>query len=139
MNIPRIVLLPRRARPFYGRHPWVYAGAIAEVQGEPQDGDVVDLVSHAGNFVARGLFNSQSKIRVRLYSWSPEIPLETSFFRERLLSAIRLRDTPCLWPCGHAVFKAGNSSGFVFSPRTPPIWILSQGSCSEIPSSFTVV
>ena len=36
------------------------------------DGAEVDLVSHAGNFVARGLFNGQSKISVRLYSWEPE-------------------------------------------------------------------
>jgi 23S rRNA (cytosine1962-C5)-methyltransferase len=87
----RVVLLPRRARPFYGRHPWVYAGAIAEVIGEPPDGAEVDLVSHTGNFVARGIFNSRSKIRVRLYSWAPEAPLDREFFGRRLDAAIRLR------------------------------------------------
>ena len=79
---PRVVLLPKRARPFYGRHPWVYAGAIAAVEGEPADGDVVDLVSHAGNFVARGLYNSRSKIRVRLYTWDPAVQLDDAFFRD---------------------------------------------------------
>ncbi len=88
---PRVVLLPRRARPFYGRHPWVYAGAIGAVEGEPADGDVVDLVSDAGDFVARGLYNGRSKIRVRLYSWDAERPLDDAFFRERLASALRLR------------------------------------------------
>src|SRR5437588_2925376 len=87
----RIVLRPRRARPFFGRHPWVYASAIAEVIGQPADGDVVDLHSHTGNFVARGLYNSRSKIRVRLYSWSVEMPLDTAFFRGRLEAALRLR------------------------------------------------
>ena len=29
---PRVVLQPRRARPFYGRHPWVFAGAVAAVE-----------------------------------------------------------------------------------------------------------
>src|SRR5262249_53258949 len=87
----RVVLHPRRARPFYGRHPWVYAGAVAAVEGAPADGDVADLYSHAGNFVARGLYNSRSKIRVRLYSWSPEVPLERPFFQERLDAALRLR------------------------------------------------
>src|SRR5262249_409889 len=87
----RVVLLPRRARPFYGRHPWVYAGAIAAVEGTPADGDEVDLCSHAGNFVARGLYNSQSKIRVRLYSWSAATPLARAFFRDRLAAAIHLR------------------------------------------------
>jgi 23S rRNA (cytosine1962-C5)-methyltransferase len=87
----RVVLLPRRARPFYGRHPWVYAGAIAAVEGEPADGAVVDLVSHTGNFVARGLYNSKSKIRVRLYTWNADTPLDQAFFRECLEGAIRLR------------------------------------------------
>jgi 23S rRNA (cytosine1962-C5)-methyltransferase len=91
MTSARVLLQPRRARPFYGHHPWVYAGAVAAVEGDPADGDVVDLVSHAGNFVARGLYNSQSKIRVRLYSWSPDVPLDRAFFRDRLEAALRLR------------------------------------------------
>src|SRR6516162_7334653 len=88
---PRVVLLPKRARPFYGRHPWVYAGAVGAVEGEPADGDVVDLVSHTGNFVARGLYNSRSKIRVRLYSWEPGVALDRPFFKDRFEAALRLR------------------------------------------------
>jgi 23S rRNA (cytosine1962-C5)-methyltransferase len=91
MNVPQVVLQPRRARPFYGRHPWVYAGAVASVTGSPADGDVVDVCSHASHFVARGIYNSQSKIRVRLYSWSHETPLDRTFFRERLQAALHLR------------------------------------------------
>lgn len=91
MTLPRVVLQPRRARPFYGRHPWVYAGAVAAVEGDPADGDAVDLYSHGGQFVARGLYNSQSKLRVRLYSWAPDVPLDRDFFRCRLQAALRLR------------------------------------------------
>ncbi|HKB36088.1 MAG TPA: class I SAM-dependent rRNA methyltransferase [Gemmataceae bacterium] len=91
MSTGRVVLGPRRAKPFFGRHPWVYAGAIAAVEGNPADGDEIDLVSHAGNFVARGIFNGQSKIRVRLYSWQPDIPLDRDFFRRQLEAAVRLR------------------------------------------------
>ncbi len=91
MTAARVVLRARRARPFFGRHPWVYAGAIDAVTGAPADGDVVDLISSAGNFVARGLYNSQSKIRVRLYSWNEGVPLDEDFFRARLEDALRLR------------------------------------------------
>src|ERR1700694_3736760 len=91
MTAARVVLQPRRARPFYGRHPWVYAGAIASVEGDPGDCAVVDVCSHAGNFVARGLYNSRSKIRVRLYTWSPDVSLDDAFFRDRLEAALRLR------------------------------------------------
>ncbi len=87
----RVILQPRRARPFYGRHPWVYAGAIAAVEGTPADGDVVELLSHTGHFVARGLYNSRSKIRVRLYTWDADAELDRAFFRSQLEQAIQLR------------------------------------------------
>jgi 23S rRNA (cytosine1962-C5)-methyltransferase len=69
----------------------VYAGAIAAVEGALADGDVVDLHSHTGLFVARGLYNSRSKIRVRLYSWDAETELDRAFFRARLEDALHLR------------------------------------------------
>src|ERR1700758_4557970 len=92
MSVPRVVLRQRRARPFYGRHPWVYAGAIDRVEGEPADGDEVELYSHAGHFVARGLYNNRSKIRVRLYSWSPDTNLDREFWMARIEAAARLRE-----------------------------------------------
>ena len=64
MTFARVVLKSRRAKPFFARHPWVFAGAIADVHGEPADGDVVDLFSTADTFIARGLYNSQSKIQL---------------------------------------------------------------------------
>jgi 23S rRNA (cytosine1962-C5)-methyltransferase len=107
----QVILLPRRARPFYGRHPWVFAGAIASVIGEPTDGDEVDVLSHGGHFIARGIYNSKSKIRVRLYSWSPDQPLDDNFFRDRLDEAVRLRDQLGLNAPGKAcrlVFSEGD-------------------------------
>ncbi len=91
MTVPRVILKPRRARPFFARHPWVYAGAIAEFDGNPKDGDAVEIYSHADNFIAHGLYNSQSKISVRLYSWSLDEPLTQDFWRTRLQEAIDLR------------------------------------------------
>src|SRR2546429_581581 len=107
----RVLLQPRRARPFYGRHPWVYPGAIAAVEGAPADGDVVDLFSHTGDFVARGLYNGRSKIRVRLYSWDPGTELDRDFFRGRLEDALQLRRMLGLDGAGRAtrlVFSEGD-------------------------------
>jgi 23S rRNA (cytosine1962-C5)-methyltransferase len=87
----KVILKSKRAQPFFGRHPWVFAGAIERVEGSPADGDEVDLISTAGNFVARGLYNSQSKIHVRLYSWDEGQPLDRGFFRTRLATALHLR------------------------------------------------
>jgi 23S rRNA (cytosine1962-C5)-methyltransferase len=95
----RVVLKPRRALPFYGRHPWVLASAVDRVEPTSVadehlleiDGQVVDLVNEKAKFIARGLFNSQSRIRVRLYTWSVDEPLDEAFFRRRLEEAIELR------------------------------------------------
>jgi 23S rRNA (cytosine1962-C5)-methyltransferase len=90
-SLPRVVLRPRKVRPFFGRHPWVLETAIAQVKGDPADGDVVDLYSDRGQWIARGCYNRHSRIRVRLYSWEAGQPLDTAFWRGRLESAIALR------------------------------------------------
>ena len=40
--LARVLLKPRKARPFFGRHPWVLDSAIDRIEGSPADGDVVD-------------------------------------------------------------------------------------------------
>lgn len=93
MSVSIVVLKVKRAQPLFARHPWVYAGAIERVVGEPADGAEVDVHSAEGIFVARGLFNSRSKIRVRLYSWDQAKAIDREFFRDRIERAVRLRDT----------------------------------------------
>lgn len=86
------ILKPRKAGPFYARHPWVRASAIASIDGEPADGETIDLFSDQGKFIARGVFNSRSRIRIRLYSWNPAEQLDETFWRRRLEAGIRLRE-----------------------------------------------
>src|SRR5262249_8123248 len=87
----QVLLKPRKAQPFFGRHPWVLDTAIAKLEGAPADGDVVDLISEKGHFIARGLFNSNSRLRVRLYTWDAGEALDEAFFRRRLEAAVALR------------------------------------------------
>jgi 23S rRNA (cytosine1962-C5)-methyltransferase len=87
----QVVLKPRKARPFYGRHPWVLDSAVDRVEGDPADGDCVELLSDKGKFIARGVFNGRSRIRVRLYTWNVAEALDEAFWRKRLSAAIALR------------------------------------------------
>jgi 23S rRNA (cytosine1962-C5)-methyltransferase len=80
-----------RRLPIFGRHPWVLDAAVARVEGSPADGDVVDLATHDGTFIARGLWNSASRLRVRLYAFAAEVPLDEALWRSRLESAVALR------------------------------------------------
>jgi len=91
MDVPTVHLRPRKALPFFSRHPWVFEGAIARTEGTVDPGSAVRLLSAEGKFVAWGLFNSHSAIRVRLYSWDESVPLDESFWSGRLEAAIGLR------------------------------------------------
>ncbi|HTQ40816.1 MAG TPA: class I SAM-dependent rRNA methyltransferase [Pirellulales bacterium] len=91
IGVAQVILKPRKAQPFFGRHPWVLDTAIARVDGGVADGDVVDLISDKGRFIARGFFNSRSRLRVRLYTWDAGTPLDDAFFRRRLETALALR------------------------------------------------
>ena len=62
------------------------------MEGEPADGDAVDLLGPSGDFVARGLFNSNSQIAVRLYTWNPAQELDVDFWASRIRSAVDLRE-----------------------------------------------
>ena len=91
LPVATVILKPKRARPFFGRHPWVLDAAVARVEGSPADGDVVDLATHDGKFIARGLWNSASRLRVRLYTFAAEVTLDDALWRARLESAVALR------------------------------------------------
>jgi len=91
-NVHRVALKPRRALPFFSRHPWVFEGAIDAVTDGILAGDVVAVEDHLGRFIAYGLFNPQSKITVRLYSWDQNVPLDDTFWTRRINGAIDLRN-----------------------------------------------
>jgi len=88
-----IVLKPKRARPFFGRHPWVLDSAVLRVDGAPADGAVVDLATHDGQFVGRGLWNATSRLRVRLYAFDAATKLDDSLWQARIEAAVGLRRT----------------------------------------------
>jgi 23S rRNA (cytosine1962-C5)-methyltransferase len=87
----RVVLKSRRARPFFARHPWVFESSIERIEGDPRAGDEVGVVTADGQPIARGLYNPESAIRVRLYRWD-DGPLDEAFWSGRLESALRLRE-----------------------------------------------
>jgi 23S rRNA (cytosine1962-C5)-methyltransferase len=77
-------------------HPWVFSGAIERVEGEIEAGGIVDLFSHAGEFLGRGFYNPHSQIAVRLLTRQP-VAIDKAFFRGRIESALAIRK-PILSP-----------------------------------------
>jgi 23S rRNA (cytosine1962-C5)-methyltransferase len=87
----KVVLKRGREKPVLNRHPWIFSGAIKNIEGECTDGDIVTVVDSRGNFLAHGYLNRRSQITVRLLSWIKEEIIDRSFFRHRLERAIATR------------------------------------------------
>ena len=84
-------LKPSRQFPFLARHPWVHAHALAEDGAKLARGQVVDLVDHDGNWVARGAINPSSRLRVRLYGFDSSIEIGEQLWRDRIDAAVGRR------------------------------------------------
>lgn len=70
-------------------HPWVFSGAIARVEGEPAEGEVVDVYTSKKEFIARGHFQVGS-ITVRVLTFTDE-PIDHAYWVRRLTVARELR------------------------------------------------
>ena len=86
-----IRLKPGRERSVLQRHPWLFSGAIAALDGSPGMGETVDLLDARGQWLARGAFSPDSQIRVRLWTWDHAESIDEAFFARRLDQSIRRR------------------------------------------------
>lgn len=87
MTRPRIVLKPGREKPVRNDHPWVFSGAIARIEGQPADGEAIDVTDSGGNFLARGLLNRRSQIVARIFSRDPHADLTPDVIAARIAAA----------------------------------------------------
>src|ERR687897_242551 len=80
-----IYLKKGREVPVLRGHPWIFSGAV-EVEDQQADVGVADIFDYRKNWLARGLYNSKSQIRVRVLTWRKE-PIDRDFFLQRLAHA----------------------------------------------------
>jgi 23S rRNA (cytosine1962-C5)-methyltransferase len=106
----RVVLRKGRARPLWYGHPWVYANAIATVEGDPAPGDVVSLTDHDGRFIGKGFYNARSQIPVRLCTRADEA-VDAAFLRRRIERARATRARLGLPSPETNVYRLVNSEG----------------------------
>ena len=94
----QLSLKPGREKSVLNRHPWLFSGAIARVEGEPQPGALVQVLDSNGRFLSTGYFNPHSQIRVRLLSWDVDEQIDDGFWYGRLQQANRHRQQLNLEP-----------------------------------------
>jgi 23S rRNA (cytosine1962-C5)-methyltransferase len=84
-------LKPGKEKSLLRRHPWVFSGAIAQLQGEPQPGATLAVTSAKGEFLGWGAYSPHSQIRVRIWAWEQSTRIDEAFFYRRLQNALAAR------------------------------------------------
>ena len=85
-----VILKPGREKSLLRRHPWIFSGAIQQVEQEPVPGGTVDLLSSTRQFLARASYSPNSQIRARVWTFEDE-HIDRDFFRRKIRSAMDTR------------------------------------------------
>jgi 23S rRNA (cytosine1962-C5)-methyltransferase len=90
-DLPVARLKPGRDKSLRERHPWVFSGAIARVDGDPASGDSIALRRDDGTYVARAAFSPASQIRARVWTFDLRETIDPAFFARRIERAMAAR------------------------------------------------
>ncbi|GAC1353703.1 MAG: class I SAM-dependent methyltransferase [Herpetosiphon sp.] len=88
MQHSKVILKGGRDRSVRLRHPWIFSGAIARIEGTPVDGAPVELLAADNSWLAWGSWSGSSQIRVRIWSWEREQTIDAELIRARIRRAL---------------------------------------------------
>lgn len=86
----KLILKPGREKSLKRRHPWVFSGAVARVEGNPASGETVEIRSTSGETLAVAAYSPQSQIVARVWDWKKCV-IDRAFFHERVRRAVEQR------------------------------------------------
>jgi 23S rRNA (cytosine1962-C5)-methyltransferase len=88
----KIFLKPGREKVLLRRHPWVFSGAVARLEGTFVAGETVAVHSSRDDFLAWAAYSPHSQIRARVWAWDETQVVSPGFLRDRLLASILRRE-----------------------------------------------
>ena len=92
VHLSSVTLKQSRDKILNRKHPWIFSGAIEKVEGNPSNGETVQIFTSNKTLVGSGSFSPSSQIRVRVWSFDPEEKIDVDFFKRKISLANSLRE-----------------------------------------------
>ena len=81
---PRFTITPKAEAAIVRGHPWVYDAEVLSIEGTPENGKLVDILSKKGRYLGTGFLSQQSRIRIRLISRNANDRFDEAFWERKL-------------------------------------------------------
>ncbi|MFO1345997.1 MAG: class I SAM-dependent methyltransferase [Rhodocyclaceae bacterium] len=88
----QLILKDGKERSLFRRHPWIFEGSVARLDGRARPGDTVEVVDAGGRRLAKAAWSPSSQIRARVWSFDPDEIIDDAFFKRRVAAAVARRE-----------------------------------------------
>lgn len=88
----RVVLKRGRERSVLRRHPWIFSGAVARIEGGPGPGETVEVAASDGALLGLGAFSPRSGITVRMWTFDAGEAVDAALLHRRIERALATRE-----------------------------------------------
>ena len=111
-NFPKAIITKKGENWVGGGHPWIYDAEVLNVEGEYENGSLVDAISEKGKYIGTGFISTESKIRIRLVSKNANDKFDRDFWKRRVKYAWDYRKTVMGEDIGCCRFIFGEADQF---------------------------
>ena len=87
----QITLKPGKEKRVYTLHPWIFKSDIDKLDAQCLPGDTVDIMSAKGRFLARGYYNPNSQIALRIMTYNEDEAVDRELIFRRIHEAVEYR------------------------------------------------
>lgn len=105
----KVTLKPAKEKSLLRKHPWVFSGAIKNVEKDTKDGSIVEIFSNKENYLATGHYN-EGNISVRIFEFDRQ-EINEEYWKKKIKKAYDQRKNTIEISSNNNVYRLVHAEG----------------------------
>ena len=105
----KVTLKPAKEKSLLRKHPWVFSGAIKNVEKDTKDGSIVEIFSNKENYLATGHYN-EGNISVRIFEFNRQ-KINEEYWKKKIKKAYDQRKNTIEISSNNNVYRLVHAEG----------------------------